>query len=75
MGTIREFELSQADWEYILDACKPVPYMVFGGIPPESPQARANRAWETIGHKIGFKYMSVQPDTRGRDRFFTAEEL
>ena len=71
----KEFVMSIKDWEYILDACKPVPYMVFGGLPPESPQVRANRAWENIGHKMGFKFMTVKPDSKGRDRFFTAEEI
>ena len=34
-------------------------------------QERANNAWEALGKKMGFDYMTVQPSGKG-DRFFTA---
>ena len=68
----KEFEMTQDDLDKILDACKPVPYMVFGGIPPRSPQENANNAWLQLGAKMGFHHMTVQPNGKG-DRFFTAE--
>jgi hypothetical protein len=69
----REFEMSEEQLASLLKACRPVPYMVFGGIPPSSPRENANRAWASLGREMGFDYMSVQP-VAGRDqRFFTAE--
>ena len=67
----KEYEMTQADLDKILDACKPVPYMVFGGIPPRSPQENANDAWAELGQRMGFDHMTVQPTGRG-DRFFFA---
>ncbi len=65
------YEMTQADLDKILDACKPVPYLVIGGIGPSSPQERANSAWAELGSRMGFDHMTVQPASGG-DRFFTA---
>ena len=65
------YEMTQADWDAILDACKPVPMiMLHIGGGPRSQQERANDAWAALGEKMGFDYMTVQPGNR--DRFFTA---
>jgi len=68
----KDFQISQEDLDKIIEASKPVPYMVFGGIPPTSPQENANMAWQALGEKMGFKYMTVQPNGKG-NRFFSAE--
>jgi len=65
------YEMTQEDLDRILDACKPVPYMVIGGHAPSSPQDNANAAWSALGRKMGFDYMTVQPDGRS-SRSFTA---
>lgn len=68
----KEFELSDADLEKLLDASKPVPLIAIHlGMPP-SPQERANAVWEEIGTRMGFKFMTVEPSGKG-DKFFTAE--
>lgn len=66
-----EYEMTDADLKTILDACKPVPYMLIGGHAPSSPQENANRAWAALGAKMGFDPMSVQPTGKG-NRFFSA---
>lgn len=66
----RNFEMSQEQLEKLLDACKPVPYMVFGGMAPRSPQENANSAWKALGEELGFDHMTVRPN--GGDRFFSA---
>ncbi len=68
----KEYEMTQAQLDAILDACKPVPYMVFGGMEPRSPQENANDAWKALGDELGFDHMTVQPNGKG-DRFFTAD--
>lgn len=65
------YEMTEQDLKDIMEACKPVPYIVIGGHAPSSPQENANRAWEALGKKMGFDHMTVQPTGRG-DRFFTA---
>jgi len=67
----REYEMTETDYAAILEASKPVPYMVFGGMGPTSPQERANAAWRALGERMGFDGMSVEPSDKG-PRFFTA---
>jgi len=66
------YEMTEADLEAMLDACKPVPYMVMGGHAPSSPQENANRAWARLGEKMGFDPMTVQPVQGKGSRFFSA---
>ena len=69
-----EFEMTQEDLDAILEACKPVPYMIVGGHPPRSQQENANAAWARLGGKMGFHPMTVRPSSKGQ-RFFTAEKV
>lgn len=66
-----EYEMSQDDYEKILEACKPVTYIVVDGLPPRNPQQNANAAWAELGKKMGFDYMTVRPSEKGV-HFFTA---
>lgn len=69
----REFEMSEADLKRLLDACRPVPYMVVGGWEPRSPQENANAAWADLGRKMGFVSETVEPIPGKGSRFFRAE--
>lgn len=68
----KEFEMTAEQEAKLLEACKPVPYMVIGGMEPRSPQENANDAWRGLGREMGFDGMSVEPSHKGQ-RFFTAE--
>lgn len=71
----QRFEMTQADLDQLLEASRPVPYMVFGGMAPRSPQDNANAAWRELGNLLGFDAMTVEP-IRGEDqRFFMAEPV
>lgn len=70
----QRFVMTEKDYNKLLVAVQPVPYIVVGGIPPRSVQERANDAWAELGGRMGFKHMTVQPD--GSDRLaFTAEPV
>jgi len=69
----KEYEMTEKQLQKMYDACKPVPYMIFGGIEPRSPQENANDAWAALGKEMGFKYMTVLPNPAKGDRFFSAE--
>lgn len=71
----KEFEMTEEQLETLLEACKPVPYMVFGGVEPTSLQENACRAWDVLGKEMGFKGKSVEPIAYKSQRFFTAEEF
>ena len=71
----KEYEMTQEQLSKVLEACKPVPYILgTGGVEPASPQENANRAWAVLGKEMGFDPMSVRPNGKG-DRFFTADAL
>lgn len=68
----KQFEMTPEDMKTILNASKPVPYMVIGGHPPPSQQEIANRAWSELGKKMGFDFMTVEPSPDGNPLHFTA---
>lgn len=70
---MKRYEMTQAQLDRILDACKPVPYMVFGGIAPSSPQENANHAWAALGREMGFLHMTVRPVSGAPQTVFEAE--
>lgn len=68
------YEMTEDDLAKLLDAMKQTPVMfITGGIPiGGSTQENANRAWQSLGEKMGFDYMTVQPISGKGNRFFTA---
>jgi hypothetical protein len=69
------YEMAEADLQKILDACKPVPMIALQCGEPSSPQENANRAWQALGQKMGFDYLTVEPIAGQGNRFFTAMPL
>lgn len=67
-----EYEMTQADLDTLLSAMKPVPYMIVGGHAPSSQQENANRAWASLGAKMGFDHMTSQPIVGKGARWFSA---
>lgn len=73
MADRREFEMTEDDYNGLIEACKPVPAMYLSGGAPMfgTPQDNANAAWGRLGERMGFDGMSVEPSPKG-GRFFTA---
>lgn len=69
----KEFELTDAEVEQ-LKVPSHVPYMIFGGHAPRSPQEMANDNWRLLGHKRGFVWDTVEPSPKG-ENWITAEEM
>ena len=70
----KEYEITEEELKTLLDACKPVPYMIVGGHAPRSPQENANAGWKSLGDKYGFQWDTVAPIYGKPSQFFTAEE-
>lgn len=66
------YEMSEEDLKTLINACKPVPYIIVGRVRPVSPQENANRAWASLGRKMGFDPMSVKPIPGKGPKYFTA---
>ena len=69
----KEFELTDEEYNELLEACKPTRCMMIGSYAPPTPQENANRAWQRLGKKRGFNYDTVRPILGKGPRFFTAE--
>ena len=72
---VKEFKMTNKQFEDLLRASKPVPYMVVGGYLPTSPQENANVAWANLGKKMGFDPMTVKPIAGKDQTYFTAEPI
>lgn len=48
-----DYEMTQSDLEKILEACKPVRYMVIGGIAPSSPPGERKPGVARVGRANG----------------------
>ena len=55
------YEMTQAQLDRLLDACKPTPVMLIGGYGGSSPQQNANDAWAALGREMGFDSETVRP--------------
>lgn len=71
MTNRQRYEMTEDDLAALLEACKPVTYIIVAGQEPRSPQDNANDAWSALGDRMGFEYLTVEPTGEG-DRFFTA---
>ena len=71
----KEFEMTEEQLGRLLNASKPTPAMFLsGGIPMAgTPQENANAAWDRLGMKMGFEYLTVRPVPGKGQRFFTAD--
>lgn len=66
------YEMTQEDLDSILDACKSTVCIQIGDYQGSSPQENANRAWASLGDKMGFNSLTVEPRAGMGNRFFTA---
>lgn len=55
------YEMTQEDYNKIIEACQPVPMIMLNVGGGRSRQERANDAWQTLGEKMGFEWDTVQP--------------
>lgn len=69
----KEFTMNDKQYEKMVYACQPVPYMIIGGIEPRSQQENANIAWDELGEEMGF-FPSTIAFVSKDCRTFTAEE-
>lgn len=69
-GERKEYVLTDDQYARLMAASQPVPYLVVGGIEPETPHEKAFRIWRQIADELGIEWHSVR---RGEDdHHFTA---
>ena len=67
----KEYEMTQEDFDRLLNACKPVPMIALQCGTSRSPQENANDVWEELGSRMGFDHTTVR-SSMGGNRFFSA---
>lgn len=70
-----KYTMTDGELAELREACKPVHYMVFGGIPPESPYDKAVRVWGKIAERVQCDVNSIEGAGPGRDNEFYADPL
>lgn len=71
----REFEMTEADYAALMEACKPVPYLVANGVVPESPRDRVMAVWLEMGERMGFDYETAAPSGKGQRVFLAVPKV
>ena len=69
---MNKYRMTDEEYNDLLEACKPVPYMVFGGVPPERPTDKAMRVWDRIAKRVGCIQSTIDSAGTGDDRDFVA---
>ena len=49
----KTYTMTQEQYDTLLAAMQPVPYMIIGGVAPRSQQENANDAWKRLGDELG----------------------
>lgn len=70
-----EYELADTEYQELLDASKPVPYMVFCGMEPTSPRERAERIWQRLSKERGIDWRTIGPSQKADRKCFRAKPL
>jgi hypothetical protein len=71
----KEFKLTEEQYERLIEASQPVPYLVVGGVEPMSPCRKAESIWMQLGEEMGFKWNTAEPIPGKNRLYFHAEEI
>ena len=69
------YRLTDEEFNRLMEASKPVPYMVIGGVEPESPYDKAKRVWLDVASRVHCDIDSIGPANTGNNRDFMAAPL
>ena len=72
---MKRYRMTDAEYEKLMVACEPVPYLVAGGMEPISPVEHAMVVWRRIAARVGCEVDSIGPGGTGDDRDFVAKAV
>ncbi len=72
---MKTYRLTKEELAALKRACMPVPYMIIGGVPPESPRTKAMRVWGKVAARVGCVAATIEPGNDGDEHNFNAEPL
>ncbi len=65
--------MTEEEYDELVAASKPVPYMIFGSTGPESPHDKAMEVWRKVATRVCCDLNSIQRTDAGDDHDFMAE--
>ena len=71
----QQYRLTDEELDEIMEASKPVLYMVVGGVGPRSPQEKVMDVWRKIAVRVNCDVESIGPADSGDYHDFKAEPL
>ena len=72
---MKTYRMTDDELNMLMNASKPVPYLVFGGIEPRSPRDNAMDVWRTVAARVGCDVDSIEPAETGDNHEFNARPL
>lgn len=70
---MQTYRLTDEELNELLEASKPAPYMVFGGVEPRSPRQKAMDVWRKVATRVGCDVGSIESAGTGDDHDFKAQ--
>ena len=72
---MQNYKLTDEELAELMEASKPVPYMVFGGIEPRSPRDNVMDVWRKVAARVNCEVDSIENAGTGDNHDFTAKPL
>jgi hypothetical protein len=68
----KDFEMTDQQLKDLHAACRPIPYLVVGGVQPMSFKERIDNLWKVMGDSMGFDYKTAAPAQGKGEKWFSA---
>lgn len=72
---MKNYRLTHEELAEIIEASKPVPYMVIGGVEPQSPRDKVMAIWRRVAERVGCDVDSIDKGTTGDLHDFIARPI
>jgi len=72
---MKQYTMTDSEYTELMEACKPVPYLIVGGRKPSSPRENAMHVWAKIAARVGCDCNSIAPANTGNNHDFMGEPL
>jgi hypothetical protein len=72
---MKTYELTEKEFQELVDASKPVPYIIVGGRAPMSPYERAMLVWDKVAKRVNCERDTIEAYDKNNLRMFKAMPL
>ena len=72
---MKVYELTEEEFKELMNAAKPVPYMIVGGRAPSSPYEMSKAIWYRVAQRVNCDVETIEGVDRNKPLIFRAEPL